>query len=98
MKTIDFYNIPQYTNADDIHYYVVVFTKDSFVNDYTVEERSYIFSTDNKYFKSYTCGNSLFANCLDKKDKGVRLDWYFGEWKIDYCYEVDKDFARQYDI
>ena len=87
MKKVDFYELPCF-DSNDIKYYVIVFTKDSFEKEYSVESRSYAFSTDNKWFMPGLCGKSLYANCLDGTDKGVRLDWYFGDWKIDYCYEI----------
>ena len=66
---------------------VVVFKQgDWFKEEYTEEQRSYLFSSENKYFKSYMGGNSLYADCLDGVDRGVRLDWYLGEWVVDYCY------------
>lgn len=68
---------------------VIVFTQDSFNKKYTVEPRSYkVYRYDGKYFKSGMLGKSLLGYCLDGTDKGVRLDWYLGEWKIDYCYIV----------
>jgi len=33
-------------------------------------------------------GCSLFGDCLDGYDLGVRLDYY--NWKIDFCYFVEK--------
>lgn len=68
---------------------VVVFTKESFKKPYTEQERSYLVSSDNKSFLPNQLGNSIFADCLDGKDLGVRLDWYmYGEesWKVEYCY------------
>ena len=65
---------------------VIVFKQSSFQQNYTEVERSYRFTSDNKYFMPNMGGSSLYANCLDGTDNGVRLDWYFGKWKIDYCY------------
>lgn len=70
---------------------VVVFTEDSFSKEYTEEERSYEISNQNKAFIADMISNSIFGNCLDGKDNGVRLDWYiYNEqgWKVDYCYLV----------
>jgi hypothetical protein len=66
---------------------VVVIKASSFDKPYSETERSYKFTSDNKAFIG-TCGNSIFADCLDGIDNGVRLDWYLheGGWKIDYCY------------
>jgi hypothetical protein len=66
---------------------VVVFTEDSFKKPYTELERSYKISSGDKYFDGNMGGNSLFGNCLDGTDLGVRLDIYIYEgWKVDYCY------------
>lgn len=67
-------------------YAVIVYTEDSFYKPFTETERSYRISSDNKYFIAGQIGNSIFGDCLDGKDMGVRLDWYRGDWKIDYCY------------
>ncbi len=83
-----------YTLTDELmdkkgKYVVIVFTKDSFKKDYSLESRSYVTCTDwGKWFISGMCGNSLYGDCLDGTDKAVRLDWYLGDWKIDYSYEI----------
>lgn len=72
---------------------VVVFTEDSFSRPFTVEERSYRFSSDNKAFLPNQLGYSIFGDCLDGNDLGVRLDWYMRTsekpWKVRYCYFVE---------
>lgn len=71
---------------------VVVFTKDSFAKPYTEIQRSYEFTSDNKAFLPNQCSNSIFANCLDGSDDGVRLDWYMNGndgWKAEYCYLLE---------
>lgn len=66
---------------------VIVFTQDSFDKTYTEVERSYEVTSDNKAFLPNMISNSIFGNCLDGIDNGVRLDLYiYGGWKIDYCY------------
>ena len=73
-------------------YGVVVFKQGPwFKKEYTEVERSYRFSSDNKYFISGMGGNSIFASCLDGIEHGVRLDYYMGEWEIDYCYIEEKE-------
>lgn len=69
---------------------VVVYTADSFTEPYTEKERSYEFTSDNKAFLPNQISNSIFADCLDGKDLGVRLDWY-PEWKKEYCYFVEEE-------
>ena len=72
---------------------VVVFTEDSFNKPFTEKERSYQFSSDNKAFLPDQIGNSIFADCLDDKDLGVRIDWYMHDnekpWKVEYCYLLE---------
>ena len=71
---------------------VVVFKQESFSREYSEESRSYEINRDAKYFDGNMIGNSLFGNCLDGKDDGVRLDHYMnaekGGWKVEYCYIV----------
>lgn len=67
---------------------VVVFKdcqKDWGGKSYPLESRSYRFTSDNKRFISGLCGNSIFAESIDKTES-IRLDWYLGNWEIDYCY------------
>lgn len=54
--------------------------------EYSEKSRTYLFSSDNKYFLDSQIGNSLFANCEDGSDQGVRLDWYLPKWKVEYCF------------
>ena len=71
---------------------VVVFTEDSFDKPFTETERSYEITSDNKAFLPNQISNSIFGDCLDNCDLGVRLDWYMhGEnrWKVDYCYLIE---------
>ena len=72
---------------------VVVFKEESWDKHYTEEQRSYELSSDNKAFLADQIGNSIFGDCLDGKDLGVRLDWYMRDadkpWKVDYCYLLE---------
>lgn len=74
-------------------YGVVVITADTFNRSYSEKERSYKTSNDQKAFLPNMISNSIFADCLDGKDLGVRLDWYINGqvdgWKVDYCYMVE---------
>ena len=68
---------------------VIVFTSDSFNKYYTEEQRSYRTDNFQKAFRHGTISNSIYANCLDGTDNGVRLDWYMYDenpWKVEYCY------------
>ena len=38
-------------------------------------------SKENNYFREGKISNSLFGDCLDGKDVGIRLDWY--NWTIE---------------
>lgn len=57
--------------------------------DYDLESRTYITQSDNKYFMPDMGGNSLYADCMDGSESGVRLDWYLSSWEVEYCYLID---------
>lgn len=70
----------------------VTFTEDSFdFKLYSVESRTYLFSSNNNAFNAKACGYSIFGDSFDKKDCGVRLDAYMKDegqkngWKIESC-------------
>ena len=74
---------------------VIVFAPESFGRDFSELERSYEVSSGAKYFDDSMIGSSLFGNCLDGTDNGVRLDWYMNRlqeegtpWTVEYCYIV----------
>ena len=75
-------------------YAVVVFSQTSFRQRYPLKSRSYRFRSDEKYFVPGMGGNSLHADCLDGSEHGVRLDWYLGSWKVEYCYMSRKPRQR----
>jgi len=73
---------------------VIVFTPQGFRPEFSEErQRSYEVLRDNKYFDPTMIGRSLYGNCLDGTDHGVRLDWYIHAseepWIVDYCYVVE---------
>ena len=91
MKKLTFEELCDKLENDENLNGVIVFKQNrSWKKEYSLEERSYLVCRDNKWFKPYTLGNSLFGSCLDKKDRGVRLDWYMKDeedpWRVDYCY------------
>lgn len=53
-------------------------------HEYTETSRSYRVSSCNRCFQANKIANSMFGNCLDGTDQGVRLDWY--NWEVEYCY------------
>lgn len=75
-----------------LNYCYIVFTKDSFDKEYDEFNRTYCFSSDNKMFRTNCISTSLFADCLDGTDRGVRLDWYMKDcgnpdgWKVKECW------------
>lgn len=69
----------------------VTFTPDSFDKPYTKKQRTYLFTSDNKAFRP-AGGYSIFADCLDSQDIGVRLERYMkaekggaNGWVIEDC-------------
>lgn len=65
---------------------VVVYTGKGMIDGLTEVQRSYRIQSNNKFFLPSMLGNSLFGDCLDNTETGIRLDWYRGDWEVDYCY------------
>lgn len=63
---------------------VIVYKAENWSKPYTEEQRSYRVSSCNRCFQDGKIANSMFGDCLDGSEKGVRLDWY--KWKPEYCY------------
>lgn len=71
----------------------VTFTPDSFTGKkYNQVERTYLFTSDNKAFIANASGYSIFGDCMDGKDNGIRLERYMADekggsdgWKIENC-------------
>ena len=64
---------------------IIVFNQSNWPNHpFTEEQRSYRVSNANRQFQDGKISNSLFGDCLDGKDLGVRLDWY--NWSVEFCY------------
>ena len=59
----------------------IVYSKDNWQKPFTEIQRTYETNTKQKYFIPNMCGASLFGNCLDGIDLGVRLDWY--NWQVE---------------
>lgn len=69
---------------------VIVYKASNFKKEFrSLEERSYVVSSDNKAFQEGAGGYSLFGSNLAETDKGVRLERI--GWAIEYCYFLDKD-------
>lgn len=72
-------------NYEDAIHGVIVFKASNWPDhDFSERSRSYEVSSCNRCFQSGKIANSMFGNCLDGTDQGVRLDWY--NWEVDYCY------------
>lgn len=77
---------------------VIVFREDNWPDDnYSLESRSYVVSSDNKAFIASMGGYSIFGSSIDGSDKGVRLEQYMedeyagkGGWRVDYCYLIEE--------
>ena len=79
----------------------IVFTKDSFTEEYSQESRTYAVSSNNKAFQSNMGGYSIFASAIDGSDPLVRLEQYMAVehggkdgWKIERCYMMSDEMER----
>lgn len=67
----------------------IVYSNESYSQEYPLESRIYLFNQDNKVFNPNALGYSLFANSLDNTDMGVRLEAY--EWEATAVYILEKN-------
>ena len=79
----------QYSDKNPLNC-VVVFKNSNFNVEYSLEERSYRFRSDEKFFLPEMLGRSIFAHSIEGDDN-IRLDWYLNEWDIDYCYVEENE-------
>lgn len=69
----------------------ITFKPSSFNHPYPLQARTYMVSSDNKWFKRGMAGNSIFGSSLDGSDTGVRLDLYMRDtgnkdgWVVEDC-------------
>ena len=75
----------QYSDKEPLRF-VGVFKQENFNKEYTIEERSYQFRSDEKYFLPEMGGSSWYDHCIADDDT-VRLDWY--HWTAEYYYQIE---------
>lgn len=64
---------------------VIVYKQSNFTKEYSEQSRSYrVTNFGGKAFFNGMMGGSIYGDCLDGSEQGVRLDAY--QWDIDYCY------------
>ena len=64
---------------------VIVYKQSNFTREYSEQSRSYrVTNFDGKRFFHGMLGNSIYGECLDGSESGVRLDAY--DWEIERCY------------
>lgn len=64
---------------------VIVYKQSNFTKEYSETSRSYrVTSQSGKAFFHGMIGNSIYGECLDGSEDGVRLDAY--NWKVERCY------------
>jgi hypothetical protein len=85
------FNAAYHEDGQDI-YGVIVFTKDSWDEEYPLVSRSYRVSSCNGWDKARD-DYSILGTSLDESDINVRLDRYMADeaggpdgWKVSYCY------------
>lgn len=71
----------------------VTFSQDSFSEKtYSQTERTYLFTSNEKAFSANACGYSIFGDCMNGSEFGVRLEQYMADekggrngWKTENC-------------
>lgn len=79
---------------------LIVFTADSFTQPFDRTQRTYIISSDNKAFRPNMSSTSIFGDCVDGLERGVRLSDYMASyqggkagWKVETCYLLAPNFC-----
>ena len=83
----------------------VTFTPDSFPGtEHPLPERTYWFTPKEKAFSADKGGYSIFGNCMDGSDMGVRLELYMADekggkngWKTENCGIVKYQLLAAYE-
>ena len=82
-----------YSDGDKITA-VIVYSQSNFTKEYSEESRSYRVSNfSGKAFFDGMIGNSIYGDCLDGSEYGVRLDTY--DWKIEKCYFEENKNSKE---
>ena len=83
----------------------IVFSPASFTEEYSLESRTYVVSSDNKAFQPNMGGYSIFASSLDGSDRGVRIEQYMASerggrdgWQTERCYMMADEMKRARDL
>jgi hypothetical protein len=83
----------------------IVFSPASFTQEYSLESRTYMVSSDNKAFQCRMGGYSIFASSLDGSDRYVRLEQYMSAecagrdgWQIERCYMMEDELKKAKEI
>lgn len=80
----------------------ILFTKDSYTEEYTEQSRTYVVGSNNKAYIPGMRGYSIYGSSMDGLDKNVRLERYMAAeyggkdgWKVEKCFieEADLDLG-----
>lgn len=63
---------------------VIVYKESNWETQYSLESRSYVVNSGNKFFIPGIWDTSILGSNLDGTDKCIRIDRI--SWEVDYCY------------
>lgn len=81
MKQVTYSKLKEEFYDKENKYTLIIYSQSNFNKEYSELSRTYLISSNNKYFQSGKISNSLFGSCIDGTDIGVRLDTY--NWKVE---------------
>ena len=81
MKQVTFQELKKDFQDKENKYALITYKKENFEKEFDEQSRTYLISSNNRFFQSGKISSSLFGSCIDGTDVGVRLDWY--NWKIE---------------
>ena len=83
------YGVP----TEHVIWFAITYARCNFSKPFNRKERTYIVASNGgKACFNGMCGSSLWGDCMDGRDMGVRLDWY--DWKIDEIVQIPESVAR----
>ena len=93
INKLTFAELCDYLSDHHDKYGVIVYKQNpTWRKEFSEQARSYRVSGNCNHFHSGLISRSIFGECLDGSEGGVRLDHYMwdvpdeNKWRVDYCY------------
>lgn len=81
MKQVTYSQLQEEFRDTENKYVLITYKQENFEKEYSEQSRTYLVGSYNKKFQSGKISSSMFGDCIDGTDIGVRLDLY--NWKVE---------------